>query len=81
MKHTSENIFQKTAQSAAFIAATVAPVAEVHAESSEGIKPISEKFTIEVSAEKTFIEMPNGVLFLGEEGKPIAVVPAMIIGG
>lgn len=81
METEGKNFLKKTAQGAAFAAGTMAPVMEAQAESVESIKPMSEAFAVEVGAEKTFVEMPNGVLFLNEEGKAVAVVPASIIAG
>ena len=82
MKFDGENsFFKRTAQGAAFVAASMAPVAEAQAESYENINKGSEEFAVEVSVEKTFVEMPNGVLFISSEGAPVAIMRASVISG
>jgi hypothetical protein len=82
MKNEGEKGFLKrTAQGAVFVTATLSTSIEANAESIENINQGSEEFAVDVSAEKAFIEMPNGVLYLDSSGKPVAIVPATIIDG
>ncbi len=77
----SYNFLKKTAKAASFAIPVLMQSAETQAETGENISTGSERMEIDIARERTFITMPDGVLFLDKEGRPIATVGVQMIDG